>query len=156
MPAEGTFFGPVGYSLWWPLAGLGLLLLCTGWLAWVWISTRAHATAEVPGFVAPSNPDSVRHRYLGLIAAIEQKYDAGALGGREAHLELSLAVRTFVHEMTGLPTHRMTLAQLREHRLTLVSDAVERFYPAEFAPHNGELTVASAAHDARNVVSQWR
>lgn len=155
MPAEGTFYAPVGYSPWWPLAGAALLLLCLGWLAWVWSSTRARGTAAVPGFVAPRNPESVRRRYLELIASIENQHDAGALGGREAVLGLSLAVRTFVHEMTGLNTHRMTLAQLRGHGLPLVGDAVELLYPGEFSAHGGTPAVGDASVAARHVVASW-
>lgn len=156
MPVEGTFYAPVGYSAWWPLAGAALLLLCLGWLAWVVASTRARGAAAVPGFVAPRNPESVRRRYLELIASIEHEHDAGSLGGREALLGLSLAVRTFVHEMTGLNTQRMTLAQLRGHGLPLVGDAVELFYPGEFSAHDGTPAVAEAAGAARNVVASWR
>lgn len=156
MPAEGTFYAPVAYSPWWPLAGAALLLLCLGWLAWVWTSTRATGAAAVPGFVAPRNLESVRRRYLELIASIENQHDDGALAGREALLALSLAVRTFAHEMTGLNTQRMTLAQLRGHGLPLVGDAVELFYPGEFSAPGGTPAVGDAAVAARNVVASWR
>ncbi|MHA7269163.1 hypothetical protein [Arthrobacter sp. HLT1-20] len=156
MPTDATFYAPMGYSPWWPLAGAGLLVLCLGWFAWVWISTRAGAQAAVPGFVAPRNPDSVREKYWTLITEIEQMFDSGHLDARAAHLELSLAVRTFVHEMTGLKAQRMTLAQLREHQLPLAADAVELYYPAEFAAQSEHPTVAGSAQTARNVVGSWR
>lgn len=156
MHTDTTFYAPVGYSLWWPLAGAGLLVLCLGWFAWVWISTRAGADAPVPDFVAPGNQDSVRARYWALIAAIEKQYDAGTFSARAAHLELSLAVRTFVHEMTGLQAQRMTLAQLRKHQLHLAADAVELFYPGEFARDSRHLSVAASARTARQVVEAWR
>ncbi|POH58841.1 hypothetical protein [Arthrobacter glacialis] len=156
MPTDATFYAPVGYSPWWPLAGAAILILCLGWFAWVWNSTRAGAQAGVPDFVAPRNPNSVRAKYWALISSIEENHDAGTLSARAAHLELSMAVRTFVHEMTGLKTQRMTLAQLREHQLPLVADAVELYYPGEFAAHSEHLTVAGSAASARNVVGSWR
>lgn len=156
MPGEGTFYAPVGYSVWWPLAGAALLLLCLGWVGAVLISTRAPSDPGVPGFVAPRNPETVRQRYQALITGIEQRHDAGALTARAAHLELSLAVRTFVHEMTGLQTQRMTLTQLRGRQLPLVADAVELFYPGEFATHGGQATVSGSVQAARNVVVAWR
>lgn len=155
MPDEGTFYAPVGYSVWWPLLGAALLLLCLGTVAWIWISTRAPRDAAVPGFVAPRNPESVRQRYLQLISALELRHDAGELDTRAAHLELSMAVRTFVHEMTGLQTQRMTLAQLRAQGLTVAGDAVEVLYPGEFSAYGGQLTVAQAANMARGVVQSW-
>ena len=150
------FYAPIGYSPWWPLAGAALLLQCLGWCAWVWIATRAGADAAVPEFTAQRNCDSVRQRYWALIAEIEHRHDGGRLDGRAAHLELSLAVRTFVHEMTGTRAQRMTLAQLRERQLPLVADAVERWYPAEFSAGAGSPTVATSAQQAREVVGQWR
>ena len=166
---EPVFYAPVGYSPWWPLAGIALLLLCLGWCAWVWISTRVGATASVPEFSAPRNPETVRHKYWALITDIEHRHDGGQLDGRSAHLELSLVLRTFVQEMTGLRAQRMTLAeprahQVSEHQLPLVADAVERWYPAQFGAGAGAVkgadagtpSVASSAQQAREVVGQWR
>jgi hypothetical protein len=50
----------------------------------------------------------------------------------------------------------MTLTQLRGRQLPLVADAVELFYPGEFAAHGGQATVAGSAQAARNVVGAWR
>lgn len=155
MPAEATFYAPAGYSIWWPLLGAALLVLCAGAVAWIWIATRPRATAGVPDFVAPRNSAGVKAKYLALIDSIHANHDAGRLAARPAHLELSLAVRTFVHEMTGHKTQRMTLAQLREQRLPLAGDAVELFYPGEFSRDGGHLAVADSAQAARNVVTQW-
>ncbi|SEE10776.1 hypothetical protein SAMN04489740_0674 [Arthrobacter alpinus] len=156
MPTDGTFYAPVGYSAWWPLAGAAILVLCLGWCAWIWISTRAQPSADVPGFIAPRNAETVRRKYLMLISSIEQRHSTGALTGRAAHLELSLAVRTFVHEMTGVKAQRMTLKQLRDHQLPLVADAVEQFYPGEFAAYSEQPSVAASAQAAGSVVSSWR
>lgn len=159
MPTDGTFYAPIGYSVWWPLAGAAILVLCLGWFGWIWISTRAEPSAGVPGFIAPRNPETVRGKYVTLINSIEERHGTASITGRAAHLELSLAVRTFVHEMTGLKTQRMTLAQLREHQLPLVADAVALFYPGEFAAHGGQgghPGVAGSAEAARNVVLSWR
>lgn len=157
--ADNQFFAPVAYNMTWPLVGAGLIVLCFGWVAWVWLSTRPGNHAEVPGFVAPRNPDSVRRKYLELISAVQSQYDAGRLGSRDAHLELSVAVRSFVHEMTGVRAQRMTLAELRAHQLPLVADAVATYYPAEFGAsvHAPAADgVALSAERARNVVISWR
>lgn len=155
MPGDAIFYAPMGYSVWWPLLGAALLILCAGTVAWIWIVTKPRTNTGVPVFVAPRNPSSVKQKYRSLIDDIQHRYDAGQLDGRAAHLELSLVVRTFVHEMTGLKTQRMTLAQLREHRLPLAGDAVERFYPAEFSRLGQDYSVPESAQTAREVVAQW-
>ncbi|WP_104087549.1 hypothetical protein [Arthrobacter sp. GMC3] len=154
---QGEFFAPVGYSVLWPILGAALVVLSLGWVGWIWMSTRPGNHAEVPGFVAPRNPDTVRTKYLTLISAVQHQYDAGRLGGRAAHQELSAAVRSFVYEMTGVRAQRMTLAELRERQLPLLADAVASFYPAEFATHHhAEPQLHVAAELARNVVRSWR
>lgn len=156
MHAEPTFYAPVGYSVWWPLLGVALLLLCGGVLAWIWVATKPRPSTGVPEFVAPRNPDSVKAKYLALISSLQNQYDAGTRDGRATHLELSLAVRSFAHEMTGIKTQRMTLAQLRQHHLPLAEDAVAQFYPGEFSRAGEHQSVAASVQAARNVVSQWR
>lgn len=155
MPADAVFYAPVGYSAWWPLLGAALLILCGGVLAWIWVATKPRGTAAVPGFVVPRHPEQVKAKYLALIDTLQNQYDVGTVDGRATHLELSLAVRTFVHEMTGLKTQRMTLAQLHHHQLPLAAEAVARFYPGEFSPAGEEHAVAESAHAARTVVRQW-
>lgn len=160
MPTDATpsFYAPVGYPLWWLLAGVALILACLGWVGWVWLHTRPGNDAGVPDFVAPRNPETVRSKYQGVIAGICSRHDAGELPGRAAHRELSTAVRSFVHEMTGVKAQRMTLAELRARQLPLVADAVAAFYPAEFgvAGDGPGADVSSSAAIARDVVSSWR
>ncbi|MHA7177740.1 hypothetical protein ACX80D_13885 [Arthrobacter sp. Sr24] len=155
MPGDAIFYAPIGYSVWWPLLGAALLILCAGTVAWIWIATKSRTNTAVPIFVAPRNTSSVKRKYWSLIDDIQHRYDAGQLDGRAAHLELSLVVRTFVHEMTGLQTQRMTLAQLREHRLPLAADAVEQFYPAEFSRVSQNYSFPESAQTAREVVARW-
>lgn len=155
--AQGEFFAPMGYSIVWPLLGAALVVLCLGWVGWVFLSTRPRNHADVPGFVAPRNPDTVRAKYLALISQVQHRYDAEGLSGRAAHLELSAAVRSFAHEMTGVRAQRMTLGELRERQLPLLADAVASFYPAEFADNHShaDQPLAVSADVARNVVRSW-
>ncbi|MET4003731.1 hypothetical protein ABIB48_002466 [Arthrobacter sp. UYCu511] len=156
MPADTTFYAPVGYSAWWPLLGVALLILCAAAVAWIWVATKPPGTIGVPNFVPPRHPQGVKAKYLALIDGLQNQHDAGHLATRAAHSELSLAVRTFVHEMTGLRTQRMTLTELREHRLPLAEEAVELFYPGEFSRTGGDRLVSDSAQAARNVVREWR
>ncbi|PYI67488.1 hypothetical protein CVV68_10380 [Arthrobacter livingstonensis] len=163
------FYAPERYSAWWPIAGTAVLLLCLGWVAWVLVHTRPGNHAAVPAFAVPRDPETVRARFLALIDSLQSRYDAGALTARAAHLGFSAAVRSFVHEMTGVPAQRMTLAELRERQLPLVADAVAAFYPAEFGPADsgahdladgGPIPeagpgVAASAATARAVVASW-
>lgn len=155
MPTESSLYAPVGYSVFWPIIGVALLVLVAGWYAFVVVSTRAHAGAAVPGFVPPRNLAGVQRRYLAVIDQIARRHDAGSLAARGAHQELSVAVRSFVHEVSGVAAQRMTLDELRASQVPAAASAVARFYPAEFAaPEASEA--AGAVEAARTVVLSWR
>lgn len=158
--AQGDFYAPVSYSIWWPILGTALILLCLGWVGWVWLSTRASNQADIPGFIPLRTPATIQREYLALIDSVQTGYDAGRLGERESHRELSAAVRSFVFEMTGIKAAHMTLAELRQRQLPLVAEAVAGFYPGEFAPNintgpDGQAYVGASANAARTVVATW-
>ncbi len=148
MRTEPAFYAPVGYSLWWPVLGLALILLIAGWYVYVFRSTRKRPAAQRLNA-------TVAERYLARIQDTADAHAAGRMGSRAAHQELSLTVRDFVHEVTGVRAQRMTLAELRESQLPMVGETIAHFYPGEFAPPESS-DVHSAVEAARYVVTSWR
>ena len=117
---DGDFFGPLGYSAWFPWAALGLLVLVAAWYAYVVRSTRrrpaGQQAVEAPGYGdAVAAPDLARLRrdYLDRIDAVDREAADGTRSGRSAHQELSLLLRSFVRDASGVDATRMTLAELR-------------------------------------------
>lgn len=167
---DGDFFGPLEYSAWFPWAGLGLLVLAAAWYAYVFLSTRRRPAAQrVEATPAPpaavSAPDLARLRqdYLQRIDAVDREAAAGIRSSRSSHQELSLLIRSFVRDASGVDATRMTLAELRAagpsagpaaHGVPAAADAVAALYPAEFAagPAPG---VPGASRTAREVVRSW-
>lgn len=165
---EGSFYGPLGYSAWFPWAGLGLLVLAASWYAYVILITRRRPTAPDAQGTAPSAPPSdiarLKQDYLGRIDAVAREAQAGARSARAAHQELSLLIRGFTRDVSGVDAPRMTLAELRSTdshagNLPAVAEAIGRFYPAEFAaapaPGVQASAVQDAAESAREVVRSW-
>ncbi|MDN4646329.1 hypothetical protein [Arthrobacter sp. PsM3] len=164
---DGDFFGPLGYSGWFPWTALGLLVLVAAWYAFVFLSTRRRPAAQdaarpVP-FAAP-DLDRLRRDYLQRIDAVDREAAAGTRTSRSSHQELSLLIRSFVRDASGVDATRMTLAELRAEGppagnqptrgLPAAADAIAAMYPAEFAalPAPG---VPDAARTAREVVRSW-
>ncbi|HSO92097.1 MAG TPA: hypothetical protein VLR70_13195 [Arthrobacter sp.] len=167
---DGDFFGPLEYSSWFAWAGLGLLGLAAAWYAYVLHSTRRRPAAQQAGQTPARHagfavPDLARLRrdYLQRIDAVDREAAAGTRSGRSSHQELSLLIRSFVRDASGVDATRMTLAELRaagpsagpgSHGVPAAADAIAALYPAEFAaePAPG---VPDAARTAREVVRLW-
>ena len=162
---KGDFFGPLEYSDWFPWAALGLLVLIAAWYAYILLSTRrrpaAQQAARTPAPPAAAVPDVARLRrdYLQRIDAVDREAAAGTRSGRSSHQELSLLIRSFVRDASGVDATRMTLAELRAAGpeapgVPAAADAIAALYPAAFAagPASG---VPDAARAAREVVSSW-
>lgn len=133
---------------------LGLILL---WYAWLllarYLRSRPERSTEPEPAAAPIWVDP-RMAAMARIEEIEQAGIAGRISERSAHQQLSEVVREYVSTVSGLPTTRMTLFDLREANLAQVAAAVERTYPPAFGAE-GEGDVAQTAAVAREVVGRW-
>jgi hypothetical protein len=95
--------------------------------------------------------------YLERIEEIVRLAEAGELDARRAHQELSVALRQFVHEASGISAPTMTLTDLGHSRnpaLVPVTEVVRGIYPVEFGPDR-DTSVVSAAAYAREVIARW-
>lgn len=175
--AGAGFLAPLQYSGWFLWAGLGLLTLVAAWYTFVLLGTRrrpaAREGAPTPEAPQGSTPDLARLRdeYLRRIDAVDREAAAGTRSVRSAHQELSLLIRSFIRDASGVDAPRMTLAELRaagsaaprqpgaqyfpsEHHVRAAADAVAGLYQGAFAAAPASA-VPDAARAAREVVSSW-
>jgi len=154
MPGGSEFFPPTQFSPLWAILGVFLILAVVAWFIIVPVLTRPKPAPFqfAPAYAPLSVP--ARARFEHLIDGVEVAYLRGQLSVREAHQQLSAIVRGFAHESSGYPASAMTLTELRELNLPGLSEAVERFYPAEFGI-NESGSVAESAAQARAVVREW-
>ena len=155
MQADAGIYGPLQYSQGWMWTGLALLVLVLGWYAFVFLGTgQQKVPAQAPRFTPPSDLTALKEAYLQRIDAVTADAAAGLLTARESHQELSLLVRRFARDVTGVDAPRMTLAELQGHPLPPVAEAVRRIYPGEFGLEPLP-PVAQSAATARQAVWQW-
>jgi hypothetical protein len=152
---DSGFYAPLEYSGWFLWAGLGLLALVAAWLAFVFLTTRPRATASHDAASGPpSDPPGLRRDYLRRIDAVAADAEAGRLSPRASHQELSLLIRSFVRDISGIDAPRMTLAELHGQGIPRAAEAIGSLYPAEFSRDPRE-SVAVTAETAREVVRTW-
>lgn len=154
-PAPPGFYPPDPYAGWWLWVGVAVFAGVLGWYVWVWRATRERRVVVAP---APTGDRVARLRdeYARQIDVVAQRAAAGRISPRDAHQRLSVLVRHFVQELSGIRAPTMTLTELSAsgERLTPVSEVVEVLYPGEFAPEAAD-TVGGAAEVARAVVRRW-
>ena len=156
MSGGNGFFPPVAYSpLWAALAVVVLLVLAAFYIVVPLLTRQARVEApDVDVSWMPVDVPALRGKYEVLISEVETAHRGGELSVRASHQRLSLLLRLFAYESTGIRAPHMTLAELRDGRDTPLSDAVAQLYPGEFeAVERG--SVRDAAEVARRMVYSW-
>lgn len=153
--AENGFFPPVDYSGWWVALAVAIIAVIIAFFVLVPLLTRARERQPEPVDTSwiPA-PVSIREKYVELIGEVEQSHRRGELTIRGAHQRLSMLLRFFAYESSGIDAPQMTLADLRETRATPLSDAVARLYPGAFREVE-RGSVDEASDMARRVVQSW-
>lgn len=149
------FYAPEPYAVTWLWVGLGVFAAIALWYGWVWWSTRERKLV-VPPRITPDRLVRLRADYTRQIDLVVTRAEAGEISQRRAHQQLSVLVRHFVQEVSGIRAPTMTLTDLNANggRLTPISEVVGVLYPGEFAPAPAR-TLGGAATVARAVVARW-
>lgn len=147
-------YGPMAYWPWWVLGALiiaAVFILYAG----LWIFGRPRGILEPPP-PPPRQVDvrSVKQKYLDLVDEVAVEHAKGDLSPRELSQRLSLVLRFFAHEASGIEAEVMTLEDMKVARVPLVPGAVERYYPSSFM-RQAKDDPAAAIDTARRVVATW-
>ncbi|WP_288871323.1 hypothetical protein [uncultured Microbacterium sp.] len=163
MPGSDELYPPAQYSWGWMLLAIGILiLLVLG--AWLLIAlTRPRRVLSVPDANAGHSPliidvlSQLRTEYLGRIQQIETDYRERRLSARQANLDLSRVVRTFVNEYSGLEAPVLALDDLvaRGVHPALIDAMSRHYYPSIFR-QGPAIDPIAGAEAARTVVRAWR
>ncbi|MET4095192.1 hypothetical protein ABIB51_002118 [Arthrobacter sp. UYCu712] len=151
------------------MGGAGIAVPVGAWYTCVFLATRRQRAARGAKGAVPSTPPpdlrGLQRDYLERIDAVALEAGAGIRYARSSHQELSLLIRSFVRDASGVDAPRMTLAELRAvtgagQPFSAVADAVGRSYPAAFAagaaPDQTAYAVPDAVEAASDVVRSWK
>ncbi|GGA58828.1 hypothetical protein GCM10011490_05990 [Pseudoclavibacter endophyticus] len=153
----GTIMPTVPYSPIWGVLAAALIVGVVLYYGLTWLLTRPRPEAPPPA-AAPTPVRSVPELqgvYLHEIDSILQRHAAGELSPRRAHAALSVTVREFLSEATGVPADKMTLTDLRQTPYVGATYAVAEYYPIVFGAQEAQ-SVEHGAHAARQVIALWQ
>ena len=162
MPGSDELYPPFQYGWGWMLLAIGILILliAAAWL--VVILTRPRRDLGLagktrgPALLSVDVLSQLRVEYLDRIQQIEDDYRARTLSARNANLEFSRVVRTFVNEYSGLEAPVLALDDLvaRGVHPALVDAMGRHYYPSIFRP-GPAIDPIAGAEAARTVVRSW-
>jgi hypothetical protein len=154
--SDRGFFGPAQYERFvlYLVVGVVLLALVAAWYCFVVRLSRTRVPRPVAAGVVRVDLGRLRVKYASMIDEVEADFAAGRLSERAVHSRLSLLLRFFAFEASGVDAQVMTLSDLRSSSLPSVTGAVEQYYPPAFrVEHPGDP--AAAVLTAREVVRSW-
>lgn len=162
MSGTDELYPPAQYGWGWMLLAIGIiaLLVLAGWLLVLLTRPRSVLTLSgEPSSAAPVAGDvlsALRQEYLDRIALIETDYRAGSLDPRQANLELSRQVRTFVNEYSGVEAPVLALDDLVAMGVhPALIDALHRHYYPSIFRRGPAIDPRAGAEAARRVVTSW-
>ncbi|MFJ2368247.1 hypothetical protein [Microbacterium sp. NPDC087665] len=160
MPAPDEFYPPAQYSWGWMLLAFGILALLVA-AVWIVIAlTRPRKIAagdeQLPNFFPADVLSQLRTEYLERVQQIETDYREKRLSPRNANLELSRVVRTFVNEYSGLEAPVLSLDDLVARGVhPALIDAMRRHYYPSIFRQGPPIDPLAGAEAARAVVRSW-
>lgn len=157
MLTDRGFFGPAQYDRFVLYLVIGVLLLALV-AAWFVFAVRFSRTrVPAPAIEPPKRREPLgrlQAKYGAMIDEVQAEWQAGRLTERAVHSRLSLLLRFFASEASGIDAQVMSLADLRRAPLPRVAGAVEHYYPPAFQKeHPGDPEAAVGL--AREVVRTW-
>lgn len=161
MPGSDELYPPAQYGWGWMLLAIGvlILLIAAAWL--VIMLTRPRRSMVVAEAGQPPVPTAdvlsqLRTEYFERIQQIETDYRERRLSPRNANLELSRVVRTFVNEYSGLEAPVLTLEDLKARGVhPALIDAMGRHYYPSIFRQGPPVDPVAGAEAARTVVRTW-
>ena len=144
----------------WPMIVLGtalfamLALLLTLYLIRKF-KHRQPKPVPVPVAPPPVAIDVLKTKYLNLLRKLEAQFSDGSIDLRTAYQKMSLIIRNFVFEATGIKVQNYTLDDIRAAKLTSLEALVEEYYSPEFA-RMSEGDFYASMNKTGKVIEQWK
>lgn len=142
--------GPFSYALW-PIIVVGaLLLLCIGILIFPKLKSL-FKPRKVP---APEKVIEIKNKFLMELSGIEVDLVNNRISTRDAYKKMSVCIRAFVFEVTGIEVLSYTLQDIQRLKMPLLEELIEEFYAPEFAVKSIGDSMASLQKTKR-AIERW-
>ncbi|MGN0378115.1 MAG: hypothetical protein ACI4EU_00850 [Butyrivibrio sp.] len=143
---------PYSYPLW-PVLTAAAVLLILG-IVIIILLVRKKNNGKGKNTMSFRSRSDVVNKYLKLIDEVESKHRNGEYSVRKCYEELSLCVREFVYEATGINVTTCTLADIRKLKMPSLEALIAKYYHPEFSEKSG-FDAEKAIIEAKRVITAW-
>ena len=96
----------------------------------------------------------LKWEYLRRLDQLERGIYAGSYGQRTAYQELSMLIRTFVTDATGIKVQNYSLREIRRLGMPQLTALVQEYYEPEFA-RQSMADLRGSLFRTRKAIEQW-
>ena len=96
----------------------------------------------------------IKREYLYQLDCLAAEFSSGRRTVRAAYQEMSLLIRNYVHEMTGIRVQDCTLSEIRSLGMPNLEILVESYYEPEFAKFT-RADIRNSFARTRRVIETW-
>ncbi len=166
METTVTLRPPFEYS-WWVVA-IGIALTALGLFLLIRALYKIFYKKKEPKAVEEQKPAEykkpmpqhlfiIKKKYIAGINKLRTQYEKEELAKRDAYLKLSLMIRGYVHEATGIDVEKSTLNDVKKMGIRHLDKLMEEYYVPEFAEENRSENrdFVTSCNTAVGVIREW-
>lgn len=153
-PAPAEIIDPPQYSVAWLILAALCVIVVVALVLGTLRVTRG-IERRIAYRARPSDVDTLKAEFLRAVNDVADRHEAGELGAREGHHELTAIMRRFVRRTTGHDVTSQDVATLRaDPRTREVGTLIAALYEPDFALAS-DTTLRDSVRRAREVVRRW-
>ena len=157
MKTSITLQEPFSYSMI-PMIVVGILVALYGIYLIISILQKQPkkkiATAVPKKIISPADIRTIKSKYLAELENIKQALWTQQISTRDAYQKMSLCIRHFVYEVTGIQVQNYTLEDIKGLHMPGLEALIAEYYAPEFAMTSMSDSSASIERTKR-VIELW-
>ena len=98
--------------------------------------------------------NSIKYKYLSKLNDLEKSLNDKKITSRKAYQELSMLIRLFVYELTGLEVQSCTLKDIKKLNIPVLYELIKEYYDPEFSKIS-KGNIKASIEKTKEVISRW-
>ena len=104
--------------------------------------------------VSVNMKQKLKQMYIKKLEELKEKVNKQEIDARMAYQDLSLVIRHFVYDITGIKVQNYTLREIKKTNLPMLYELIKEYYKPEFAKiFKGNIV--GSIDKAREVIEKW-
>lgn len=98
--------------------------------------------------------NSIKYKYLNKLNDLDKSLNDKKITSRKAYQELSMLIRLFVYELTGLEVQSCTLKDIKKLNIPVLYELIKEYYDPEFSKIS-KGNIRASIEKTKEVISRW-